>query len=163
MSEVQLTKFCIKCEVEKPVSEFGKKKTARKDGLQTYCLKCRSAYAREHKQIRTGRKHSALTEHGKAYQKEYQHGYQHGYQRMRLYYMKLSDYEELLEQQQGVCAICGQSETSRNQWGAKQLAVDHNHQTGDVRGLLCFKCNTALGRFNDDPALLQKAIDYLTQ
>ena len=50
------------------------------------------------------------------------------------------------------CDICGRT---------RKLEVDHNHATGDVRGVLCSRCNGALGQFCDDPVLLQKAIEYL--
>jgi hypothetical protein len=43
----------------------------------------------------------------------------------------------------------------------RQWVVDHNHDTGEVRGILCHSCNTALGRFGDDVWLLQAALDYL--
>lgn len=53
------------------------------------------------------------------------------------------------------CAICGGRDKNRH------LAIDHCHDTGLIRGLLCMGCNTALGRFKDDPVLLRKAIVYL--
>jgi hypothetical protein len=62
----------------------------------------------------------------------------------------------LLALQQGVCAICKKAELSN-----KALAVDHCHKTGRFRGLLCRKCNTGLGFFNDDPDLLEAAKNYL--
>lgn len=63
---------------------------------------------------------------------------------------------ELLEAQEGLCAICRQSEVAR-----KHLSVDHDHFTGKVRGLLCNRCNTSIGKFEDDPNLLRKAAEYL--
>ena len=65
-------------------------------------------------------------------------------------------------QQGGVCAICKKPEKSK--WNTEQpmlLAVDHDHETGRVRGLLCNNCNTGLGKFMDDPDLLSSAIEYL--
>ena len=67
------------------------------------------------------------------------------------------EYAELLERQGGVCAICRQPESVPG----RSLAVDHDHATGAVRGLLCGRCNRALGYFRDDPALLAAAITYL--
>lgn len=66
-------------------------------------------------------------------------------------------YDEMFKAQDGRCAICGK--TSRP--GRKRLGVDHDHSTGTVRALLCFNCNHALGKFDDDPALVEKARQYL--
>lgn len=57
------------------------------------------------------------------------------------------------------CDICG-TEESQN---GKAMAVDHCHETGAVRGVLCWHCNTAIGKFNDSPELLARAIHYLTR
>lgn len=63
-------------------------------------------------------------------------------------------YEAMLVTQAGNCAICGVNKGS-------DLRIDHNHQTGAVRGLLCDSCNNGLGRFKDNPFILQAAIKYL--
>ncbi len=65
------------------------------------------------------------------------------------------EYILLLDRQDGVCAICGNAPDN------KQLAVDHCHKIGKVRGLLCQYCNTGIGLFKEDPEILAKAIDYL--
>ncbi len=70
----------------------------------------------------------------------------------RLYNLSVSDYEQLVESQGGVCAICKLQ---------KPLVVDHDHNTGLVRGLLCQECNRAIGVFKDSPPLLQSAVSYL--
>lgn len=75
------------------------------------------------------------------------------------YGMSLVEFNAMLDLQSGVCALCGS--TSRGFRTRPGLVVDHCHATGKVRGLLCGDCNTALGRFNDDPALLRRALDYL--
>lgn len=68
----------------------------------------------------------------------------------------------MLEEQNGVCAICRCKEKIINKNGKKWLlAIDHNHKTGKIRGLLCNSCNIGLGRFNEDIKLLKKAIEYL--
>lgn len=75
----------------------------------------------------------------------------------RKYNITLEDYNQLREQQEFSCKICCAHESEFK----KGLAVDHCHITMEVRGLLCGKCNTTLGNMNDDPELLQRAIDYL--
>jgi hypothetical protein len=72
-------------------------------------------------------------------------------------------YQEMLREQGGVCAICNQRETvaARASGKRRDLSVDHNHVTGAVRALLCSACNTAIGLFNEDPALLDRAKSYL--
>lgn len=74
---------------------------------------------------------------------------------LRKYGLTLEQYEILLLEQSGVCAICKLSR------GIKKLAVDHDHNSGKVRGLLCQFCNTALGKFLDDVSILKRAISYL--
>jgi len=62
-------------------------------------------------------------------------------------------YKKMLEEQDGACAIC----TVRSD----KLCIDHSHETGEIRSLLCRRCNMGLGYFGDDPVMLQSAIDYL--
>jgi hypothetical protein len=66
-------------------------------------------------------------------------------------------YQEMLEKQYGKCAICGIHQDDLSQ----ALAVDHDHETGQVRGLLCSKCNKGLGLFQEDCLNLEKAVEYL--
>jgi len=72
--------------------------------------------------------------------------------------MTYEEYEYMVNSQNNVCAICGNPELSKSK---KVLAVDHCHTTGKVRGLLCNKCNTALGAFGDDIDVMASAISYL--
>lgn len=73
-------------------------------------------------------------------------------------------YTELFSKQNGCCAICKQPESARHNYSNKvqQLAVDHCHSTGKVRGLLCQDCNRGIAKFHDDVSRLQSAINYLT-
>jgi hypothetical protein len=78
------------------------------------------------------------------------------------YDLTVTQYETMLTQQQGVCAICRHEETARHRSGTvRSLAVDHDHETGEVRGLLCRECNRGLGAFDDNAALLESAARYL--
>lgn len=84
--------------------------------------------------------------------------------RKKWYGLEHVDYLRMLEIQNYCCAICGKPETTKNpSGGIKPLAVDHCHKTGKIRGLLCNTCNTALGKFKDDPSILQSAINYLNR
>jgi hypothetical protein len=65
-------------------------------------------------------------------------------------------YEDKLKEQQNCCGICNREFVSSPH-------IDHNHETGDVRGLLCYSCNSAIGKFQDNPEILQNAIDYLAK
>lgn len=75
----------------------------------------------------------------------------------RSYGIDRATYETLLESQGGVCAICGNPERGKK----NHLSIDHCHDTGKVRGLLCGRCNSGIGLLNDDPELLRSALSYL--
>jgi hypothetical protein len=71
------------------------------------------------------------------------------------YGITLEEYAAMFAAQDGRCAVC------RTPGGVRRLSVDHHHQTGQVRELLCGKCNVGIGQFNEDPELLTLAIRYL--
>lgn len=74
------------------------------------------------------------------------------------------DYQKLSREQLGVCAICGNPETAIGSGGTvRPLSVDHDHATDRVRGLLCSKCNTALGLMDDSVSRFAQAIEYLSR
>ena len=76
----------------------------------------------------------------------------------------LEEYREMEAQQEECCAICGLHKSKNTLVASGEtmdLAVDHCHETGKVRGLLCTNCNNGLGRFFDKPDILRKAADYL--
>lgn len=80
----------------------------------------------------------------------------------RKYGIGIDQYNQLYEEQNGLCAICGKPETSSSRNGKiKELSVDHNHRTSAVRGLLCMACNQSLGGFKDNPEYLDNAARYL--
>ncbi len=78
---------------------------------------------------------------------------------LRKFNITIEEYDMLYEKQKGLCAICEEPEKENN----KRLAVDHNHDTGKVRGLLCRACNTGIGLLQEKRELLEKAIKYLKQ
>jgi hypothetical protein len=72
--------------------------------------------------------------------------------------LTIDAFNEMLEKQNHKCAIC-----LTDNWGTPNAAVDHNHETGKIRGLLCRRCNIVLGMYEDNLDLFQKSISYLKQ
>lgn len=84
--------------------------------------------------------------------------YQYRVRLKRRYGINADQYDKMLAKQSGRCAICGADQDANR---GHTLAVDHCHESGLIRGLLCHTCNRAIGMFQDDPALLIKASKYL--
>lgn len=132
-------KRCCRCQEELPSTAFDLSMT-KKDGLHDKCRECKIAYERD--------KHFASF----------------GIPRRRRmlwakYKMTLEDYERLFAEQAGRCAIC--RGTDPGDTFKAHLAVDHDHATGAVRGLLCSNCNKGIGNLGDDPERLRVAAAYL--
>lgn len=77
----------------------------------------------------------------------------------RNYGISFEKYNELFISQNGVCLICSKPEIIKN----RTLCVDHCHEDGKVRGLLCSKCNQAIGLFEENPLIFKKAVEYLSK
>jgi len=79
----------------------------------------------------------------------------------RTYNLTIEEYLDIAERQQFKCAICGKDNFKMAEHHSGVLVVDHDHKTGNVRGLLCHNCNRALGLFQDDMSILSHSIKYL--
>lgn len=75
----------------------------------------------------------------------------------------VADYEKMVLEQKGCCAICDQPETQMRKGKPVAIAIDHCHDTGDIRGLLCHACNKMIGLAKDNPYILGRAINYLNK
>lgn len=148
--------YCKECQ-----SEYYKKKNATPAGVAT-----RKAYREKNKESIARKKQEHLDKPGnREKSREYaRKRYHSGYKQraranslMLKYNITIEDYDKLLAEQDGKCKICGITPEGHGQY----LAVDHCHETGTIRGLLCTKCNVSLGNFKDDAVLLAKAVDYL--
>jgi len=137
--------MCPGCKVEKVYSEYHKNRAA-KDGLQYHCKDCRRII--EKKSPKKLARDRARYHNNKA---QYLNSTY-----LRMYSISLDEYNLLLEKQNNVCAICKGTCSS-----GRRLAVDHDHVTNEVRGLLCGNCNTGLGNFKDNIDLLSEAQNYL--
>ncbi len=80
---------------------------------------------------------------------------------MRKYGITIADWHRMFDAQGGVCAICRRPETTGQYGKPSRLSVDHCHETGRVRGLLCRSCNRGIGNLSDDPLRLRSAAEYL--
>lgn len=130
---------CAECKIEKPLTDF-RKTNKSKDTFRTECKECEAKYRK-------------LTRD----KRENKYNYNKNHHLKNKYGITKEDYLKLLENQGGVCAICGTSNTGKR----KALSVDHDHQTGKIRGLLCSRCNSGLGNLRDDIEIIEKAIKYL--
>lgn len=132
----RLEKLCPKCRTLKLVEEFGLNKS-RADGRNGWCKLCRCEAVKDgtHKQDRSPERmrRQLLKRHG----------------------LSPEDYQKMFDEQEGRCEICG------NPPGPTALHIDHNHNTGQIRGLLCSNCNTGLGMLQESVDNLEAAVVYL--
>lgn len=150
-------KTCPKCGLSKQRSDFYNR-TSAKDGKHSYCKVCSSVYKQtvtyREKQKKYARAYNKTPER-LAYVKEY-----NVRNSLKLnYQLSLEEYNEMFNLQEGKCAGCYRHQTEL----PKRLAVDHCHLTGKIRGLLCSRCNLALGMLRDDLKILENLQRYLLE
>ncbi|MDA7514193.1 endonuclease VII domain-containing protein [bacterium] len=145
-SHLKKDKVCACCDKLKSWESFAKKQTRkeRKDVrpfvVLSFCSDCRSEKNRKYNKL-NGRK-----------------------QRLRRRYgMTEKDYQLMLKNQNGTCAICNEKEKAidKQTGKIKALSVDHSHVTGAIRGLLCQSCNVGIGQLDDNIERMNQAIKYL--
>lgn len=151
---------CGSCSLTKPEADYGR---SAKDpyGLQRNCKPCtnkrnREQYAPNMSAEVKARKVVAARERMRALPPEKKQQYREAAWRRNLsknYGMLPEDFHAMLIEQSGRCELCGRP--------LADLHVDHDHATGEVRGLLHPQCNVGLGSFEDSPARLRQAADYL--
>lgn len=127
-------KSCYRCKFDKPFTEYNKNNRTR-DGYHSYCRGCQSDHYRENKE-----RHKANV---KAW-KRANPGHRYG--------LTPEEHDALRTSNGGMCHICNTNPA---------VHIDHDHDTGVVRGHLCQLCNQGLGFFRDSPALLREAAEYL--
>lgn len=141
---MKTTHRCSICKEEKSLSEFPIRKTHRPGKPSSNCNKCKVAY---NKVYREQNKEKFLAIERKS--------------RLKMTYgITPEQYNTILKKQNGECAICSAKKPSGR---TRMFFVDHCHNRGIVRGLLCMRCNTGLGLFLDNPKFLLKAISYLKE
>lgn len=139
-------KTCTKCKVTKGESQFNGHPHTN-DGLQSWCKECNHKFCKQYNKEHMKEYYKSGTK-GNASQRASNRKHHTGWSK--------EEYNQALTTQNSVCAICGG--VNKN---GRTLSADHCHTTGKKRALLCQKCNSILGYVNDDPKLLQQAIEYL--
>ncbi|WP_329023744.1 endonuclease VII domain-containing protein [Streptomyces sp. NBC_00890] len=178
MSDIPARKECSRCRRTLPTESFASNRAMR-DGLQAYCRECSAEYYRQRQEARgksvrvkvpVPRGHKRCPQCGEVKphdQWERNRSSSDGWasycrpcraERNRVAYFQRkyglspAEVDELIAAQQGVCCIC---------LTAPAEHVDHCHQTGRVRGVLCFSCNAALGQLKDRPDAIRRAAAYV--
>lgn len=166
------TKACSRCKKAKPLDQFNKE-SRKKDGRNIYCKVCMKVIRRKWRLTEKGKasdRKYAESQKGKLTAKKADLKYRknnpvksklrHRKHRLKKAFgITIEQYEEMFKKQGGCCAICGDTNIKYG----RRLAVDHEHETGKVRGLLCNQCNRALGYFHDSIVNLASAIKYLSR
>jgi len=137
-----MRKACSSCGT---VTELFGKSSRAKDGLRSQCKECEKGYEMNRDRDFKAAYRAKTPEQRKNEQLKYRYG------------ISLDEYNDMLQAQGGTCAMCDATALDDT------LCVDHNHDTGEVRAILCKPCNTMLGMSGDSVARLQAGIDYLKE
>jgi len=146
-------KTCTKCGRELDESEFGPQKTG-KNGLSYRCRECVAALRRDYRKT-----HPEDVEHTREWQRRNRERVrtQQRDRNLRFFHgINSEDFDLVLGAQNGSCAICGATDPNGRGWH-----IDHDHRTGELRGILCSNCNVALGHFKDNTDAMRNAVAYL--
>lgn len=129
-------KRCVGCGEKKAHKEFRIFRDRRRgqERRDSWCKVCRRKRDKGRRKSWKGRSKKSLSRRNRKRQLRREYG------------IKLADYERMYAAHEGVCAICGKAETRSLNGKVISLGVDHDHKTGEIRGLLCARCNTALAQ-----------------
>lgn len=154
MNEVDIRR-CYDCKAEKPVSEFHNGARRCKICTKEYMAKRYAANPEKHKE--NVRRYRARLDVDDPEWRERRWRKNRDRRLRDKYDITLEEWEVIFTEQNKRCAICGSTDPKSPGW-----PTDHDHVTGQVRGILCSECNGALGLFHDDVEILQAAIEYLS-
>lgn len=139
------SKVCVKCATKKTLSDFHRQ--SRSGGWRSECKQCRARIAKTWRQDNPDkiRGYNSIAKESGKYR---------DWRLRKCYGLTLAEFEQLERIQGGRCAICGLIPQGC-------LNVDHDHDTDEVRGLLCAPCNMAIGLLRDNPEIIKAAAEYL--
>lgn len=164
------TKICTACAETKPLSDFGKH-SSRPGGIHYYCKACvkiksLTKYYANHEKSKEKVRAYAASRPLEVKAAEARKWRANNRERSRDHMLKthyglpIGTYTEMLAKQNGLCAICG---TDTPKGAGQRFHVDHDHNTGEIRALLCNSCNVGIGHFHHEVKLLENAISYVTK
>lgn len=139
---VLVSRVCTTCKVMKSAREFRTNRSSIR-GVNSYCRDCANERNRAYRTTENGRRRTWLADV------------------KRRYNVSGEEAEAIVRKRMGKCEICGDRSTVIHKGVVRNLAIDHDHQTGHIRGVLCNACNLGLGSFRDNEELLIKAAQYL--
>ena len=144
-------KRCQRCKETKPLDEF----FANKGEYDGHARMCKPCQVRRHQQW-VGENREQVNRYARERYQNDRPRYAE-YERKKNYGLRKGEYDRMLAEQDGKCAICGTSDPSPR----RHFAVDHCHHTSEVRGLLCGRCNTGIGQLQHSEEILLSALRYL--
>lgn len=142
-------KSCSRCKEEKSVSEF----YISKGRISSACKSCKSDMYKDWEKRNPEKRKEIHSKHYEKTARWHVLKYKYG--------ISKQEYEAMLFYQDGKCAICYTTNSRHNK--SNNLLVDHCHDSLKIRGLLCNRCNTALGLINDETSILKRMIEYLNK
>ena len=151
------TKICSRCKKEFSIDNFYKNKS-KKDGHNCYCKDCANK-SKDKWSINNKEKERNTAKVWRKKNKEKLRKQKRKETLKKIYGITLNDYNEMFSNQSGCCAICGKHQSQEN----KALSVDHNHLTGEVRKLLCCKCNFLVGKIESNIDIIDNIFSYLEE
>lgn len=153
--KVILEQICSRCNIKKDINEFYRD-SGFSSGYSSSCKQCKDSYVYQWREKETERYNEYMRKYNKKHPKPYNQ------QRNRLlkfrYGITLEEYNKLLIEQNNSCKMCSRSQNEFK----RLLVVDHDHKTGEIRGLLCDGCNTSIAILDNESAMLA-AQNYLNK
>lgn len=164
---------CTKCKETKSEDKFSSDKLKR-NGYCSQCRECKNIYSKQYGEdnkilrlAKAKKRYAANPEINKKKSSDWKNtkrkdpiawkAYVKNHELYNTFGITLDQYNQMFDNQNGCCQICSEHQIKFK----RALSVDHNHDTGEVRGLLCSRCNTGIGQLRDSIELLEKAIVYL--
>jgi len=149
-------KTCRTCKIDKSLDNFYKFKKS-KDGLEYRCKECCNVRSRAYQLKNPDKTRSRNRKWLRLNRVKSK-----GYKLKASYDLTMENYNKMLIEQNGVCAVCKNPENTKHRSGCtNRLSVDHNHTTGKIRQLLCTRCNSLIGMSKENISTLLAAVDYL--